>query len=162
MDAFSLALAYGTLNMRKKDMAILSVIVGIYHFFMPILGMFFGSKILSFIKIDPNILVFLVLLLIGIEMIIESTKKEDSLKLMNIFEMLLFGFAVSIDSFSVGIGLNSISNNFIISSFIFSICSLFFTYLGLILGKKISIIIGKMAELVGGIVLILIGVLYIL
>lgn len=162
MDAFSLSLAYGTLNMRKKDIFLLSFIVGVYHFLMPILGMFFGSKILSIIKIDPSIVVFIVLFFIGIEMIIDSIKKEENIKLMNKMEMLLFGFAVSIDSFSVGIGLNSMTNNYIISSLIFSICSLIFTYLGLILGKRISLMIGKLSTLIGGISLIAIGFLYIL
>ena len=76
MDAFSLSLAYGTLNLEKKYINLLSIIVGVYHFFMPIIGMWFGSGILSFIKINPNVIVFIVLLIIGIEMIIQSFKNE--------------------------------------------------------------------------------------
>ena len=34
MDAFSLALAYGTISLSKKEINILSIVVGIYHFFM--------------------------------------------------------------------------------------------------------------------------------
>lgn len=162
MDAFSLALAYGTLNMQKKDIILLSIIVGLYHFFMPIIGMFFGNKLLSIIPINPNLLVFIVLFIIGIEMIIESLKNNDKIKLMNKFEMIMFGLAVSLDSFSVGIGLNALSNNYIYSSIIFSLCSFLFTYFGLVLGKKISNIIGKISTLIGGIVLIIIGILYIL
>ena len=41
MDAFSLSLAYGTLGLTKKEVNKLSVIVGIYHFFMPLIGLFF-------------------------------------------------------------------------------------------------------------------------
>ena len=37
MDAFSLSLAYGTLNLEKKYINLLSIIVGVYHFFMPII-----------------------------------------------------------------------------------------------------------------------------
>lgn len=33
MDAFSLSLAYGTFNIRKCSISVLSLIVGIYHFF---------------------------------------------------------------------------------------------------------------------------------
>lgn len=162
MDAFSLALAYGTLNMNKRDICTLSFIVGIYHFFMPIIGMFFGSRILSLIKINPNILVFIVLFIIGIEMVIESLKETEKVKLMNKIEMLMFGLAVSLDSLSVGIGLNTLSKNFIISALIFSISSFLFTYTGLVLGKKISNIIGKISTLIGGVILIAIGFLYIL
>ena len=162
MDAFSLSLAYGTLNLDKKNIYELSGIVGIYHFFMPLLGSFSGSKILKIIPINSNILVFLVLLVIGIEMIIETFKGKDNIKIMKIGELILFGLAVSVDSFSVGIGLYSITNNIIISSFIFSIVSMIFTYIGLLLGKKINNLIGKISTFMGGLVLIIIGLFYLL
>ena len=47
MDAFSLALAYGTLEMNKSDRNLLSIIVGMFHYFMPLFGMFIGNIILS-------------------------------------------------------------------------------------------------------------------
>lgn len=160
MDAFSLSLAYGTLNLEKKYINLLSIIVGVYHFFMPIIGMWFGSGILSFIKINPNIIVFIVLLIIGIEMIIQSFKNERKVEIMNFFELLMFGFAVSLDSFSVGIGLNSIYDKPLISAIIFSLFAGTFTYLGLIFGKKLSKIFGKISTLIGGSILIIIGLLY--
>ena len=43
MDAFSLALVYGLLIYSKKRKLLLSIIVGIYHFFMPLIGMLFGN-----------------------------------------------------------------------------------------------------------------------
>ena len=44
MDAFSLALAYGTLGMSNKDKIILSLVVGIFHLIMPLLGMLVNSR----------------------------------------------------------------------------------------------------------------------
>lgn len=160
MDAFSLALAYGTLNLPKRDIHLLSIIVGIYHFFMPLFGLFVGKIVLSFIK-NPDFIVFLVLSVIGLQMILESFKKTEKLNYMSITELLLFGLAVSVDSFSVGIGLTSISDHFILCSLLFSFFSCFFTYLGLRLGKKINLIFGKISTLIGGIVLILLGILYV-
>ncbi len=162
MDAFSLSIAYGTLNLRKKEIYILSLIVGIYHFVMPQIGNIIGTKILEILKIEPNIIVFLVLFLIGLQMILETLKEEKNVKRMNIKEMLLFGFAVSIDSFSVGIGLKTICNNIILSSIVFSLTSYIFTNLGLKLGKKINEIIGKISTLIGGITLMIIGLMYII
>ncbi len=161
MDAFSLSLAYGTLDLSKSNINKLSIIVGIYHFFMPLIGLFIGNAILQFFPIKPNTIVTIVLVFIGIQMVIETFKNEDNLKMMSFAELLLFGLAVSIDSFSVGIGLNAINDNFLLCSFTFSICSFIFTYLGLLLGKKISSLIGKASTLVGGIVLIIIGLVYI-
>ena len=160
MDAFSLSLAYGTLGLSKKETFELSFIVGIYHFFMPIIGMFLGTILLNIIHIKPDIVVFIVLLFIGIQMIIESFKEEEKIEPMSKMELLLFGLAVSIDSFSVGIGLNTITNNYVLSSIIFSISAFIFTYLGLIMGKKISEIIGKIATTLGGVTLIIISFIY--
>ena len=162
MDAFSLSLAYGTNNLKKREIIILSIIVALYHFFMPIFGMFIGNYITKFIHIGQNLIILIIFSLIGINMIIESKKEQEKVKHMKLLEMLVFGVAVSIDSFSIGIGLNNISNNFIMCSSIFSITSFTFTYLGLKLGKTLNSLIGRLATLIGGVSLILFGVIYIL
>ena len=162
MDAFSLALAYGTINLRKKEILLLSLIVGIYHFIMPILGMNVGVYIAKFISTSQNLLILIIFSLIGINMILDSRKEKEEVKPMKLLQMILFGFAVSIDSFSIGISLNSISNNVLLCSSIFSVTSLLFTYLGLKLGKKLNLIFGKISTLIGGITLILLGIIYIL
>ena len=81
MDAFSLSLAYGTLNLEKKYINTLSIIVGVYHFVMPLLGMWIGTSILKVLPVSTNTIVFIVLVLIGIEMIIESFKSERNISL---------------------------------------------------------------------------------
>ena len=45
MDAFSLALLYGTYGLAKNEEITLSIIVGLFHFFMPLIGLFFGNMI---------------------------------------------------------------------------------------------------------------------
>lgn len=162
MDAFSLSLAYGTLNMKKKEIQILSIIVGIYHFFMPLIGMFIGTTILKILPISPDTIVFIVLCFIGIQMIFETFKQDCKISLMKFSELLIFGLAVSIDSFSVGLGLKTIYENVYISAFIFSLSSALFTYLGLYLGKKINDWIGKISTLLGGIALMIIGIIYVI
>ena len=160
MDAFSLALAYGTISMSKREIKRLSFIVGIYHFFMPIFGMLIGNFITKLLPVDEDIITLIIFSFIGINMIIESFKNEEKLKKMKLGEMVLFGFAVSIDSFSVGIGINNISNNFIMCSIIFSLTSFLFTYIGLILGNKLNQLIGKISTILGGITLIILGIIY--
>lgn len=162
MDAFSLALAYGTLGINKKEIILLSSIVGIYHFFMPLIGSKIGSIIFSYIRVSSNLIVFFILLFIGINLIKESFEKSEINKKNNLFGFILFGLAVSLDSFSIGIGLETITNKHIESSIIFMICSFILTLLGLLLGKKISCFLGKIATLIGGIVLIIISVSYLI
>lgn len=162
MDAFSLALAYGTLQLQTKRIFILSIIVGIYHFLMPIIGRLIGKIIFYYIPIKPNIIVLIILSFIGINMIIDTFKHEECDKIVSIKDMLLFGFAVSLDALSVGISLSNITPHYLLSSLIFSFFSFIFTYFGLILGNKISNLIGSFATIIGGIFLILIGFLYII
>lgn len=162
MDAFSLSLAYGTLNIDKKDIITISLTISIYHFFMPLLGRVIGAKLLTFIPINNNILVFIILFIIGLEMIIDTLKKEENISKMSFLKILLFAFTVSIDSFSVGIGLNNITNTPLLAYFIFSLSSFIFTFIGLCLGKKISQLLGRISTLVGGSLLILIASLYLI
>ena len=73
----------------------------------------------------------------------------------------MFGLSVSIDSLTVGIGLKAITNSYLLSSIIFSLCSGLFTYLGLILGNIIAKKIGTYSKIVGGIILIIISIIMI-
>ena len=161
MDAFSMSLVYGTLNIDKKDILILSLIVGIYHFVMPLIGYIIGNILLSILPLSPELLVFIILTFIGLEMIIDTLKKNEQVKKMSILQMILFGFTVSIDSFSVGIGLKKITSFIILGPIIFSIFSFFFTFLGATIGKKINQMFGVISTIIGGIILILIAILYI-
>lgn len=161
MDAFSLSLAYGTLDITKKEIFTLSIMVGIYHFFMPLIGFFLGSKILAFFPINSSFIVFIILCFIGLEMVIDTLRKKDKFVKMQLIQMIIFSFSVSLDSFSVGIGLNTLTSKILFSPIIFSFTSFIFTFLGLHIGKKISEIFGRIATLIGGLVLILIAIIYI-
>lgn len=160
MDAFSLALAYGTLRLKKREMLELSIIVGCFHFIMPLLGMWIGMNLMEFFSINPYWVVFLVLLFIGIEMILDSFKQKEKMKHMHFVERLLFGFAVSVDSFSIGIGLRAITSHVIIGCFLFSMCAFFFTYLGAYLGSYLHQKLGSIATFIGGLLLVIIGIVY--
>lgn len=160
MDAFSLSLLYGTLNLKKSFVWNLSLIVAFYHFFMPLCGHFFGKLLFQIFPLNPEFIVSIILCLIGIQMILESLKQEKEVKEFHFAELLLFGFAVSMDSFSIGIGISAISSHLLLCALTFSICSGFFTWLGLNLGKKLNDVFGILASFIGGIILIVLGIIY--
>ena len=160
MDAFSLSLVYGTLNLDEKIERNLSATVGIFHFFMPLLGYKLGKIILSFLKVDTNVIVGIIFIILGIEMIL-SIKEEEKVKILtNILSIIIFALTVSIDSFSIGISLGVTNSNIIIPCIIFSITSFLFTYLGVNLGKTLSNKYGNYATLIGTIVLLALGINY--
>lgn len=154
MDAFSLAILYGTLNFDIKKILLLSTNVGTFHFIMPLLGNTIGQFIMNFIPIKSNEIVGVIFLILSIEMLISLFKNEDAVDLKGFWSIVLFAFTVSIDSFSVGIGLSVIYSNQLLTVFIFSLVSSMFTFGGLLLGRFLSQKLGKISILIGGIVLL--------
>ena len=150
MDAFSLALIYGTQGINKKDKIILSLIVGIYHFVMPLIGLSIGIYITNKLIINASILVG-----------ITSFKDEEERFLLTLPGYLIFGLSVSVDSLTTGIGLPAIAENYFLTATIFSITSLIFTYLGLNLGNILNKKYGKVSTIIGGSILFSLGIIYI-
>ncbi len=161
MDAFSLALLYGTYGLSKKEEIILSVIVGLFHFFMPLIGLLFGNVIFRYLVVDSNFVVGIIFGLLGIEMFISSFRSGEVKILIGFVPFLLFGLSVSIDSLTTGIGLSSISDNYLMVSSIFMFFSALFTYLGLKLGGFLSDKFGKVATMFGGSLMIFLAFFYI-
>ncbi len=162
MDAFSLALIYGTLDMPKKINNIMSIMVGIFHFFMPIIGYTLGMTILKLVPIVSNLLVGVIFISLAIEMLI-SLKKDEKVKVLtSIISVCLFALTVSIDSFSVGIAFSALENNIYLCSLIFAIISSIFTYLGVSLGKRLVNRFGDLATTIGSIILLILGISYLI
>ena len=156
-----MALIYGTQGINKKDKIILSLIVGIYHFVMPLIGLSIGIYITNKLIINANVLVGIILCLIAIEMIISSFKDEEERFLLTLPGYLIFGLSVSVDSLTTGIGLPAITENYFLTATIFSITSLIFTYLGLNLGNILNKKYGKVSTIIGGSILFSLGIIYI-
>lgn len=158
MDTFSLSIIYGTIFNKKSKILLLSIIVGIYHFIMPFLGNIIGYNIINKLPISPDFVVGIILIIISIEMIIT---KEEKIDLQSIWSFFIFGFTVSIDSFSVGIGISTITNKYLLSYITFAFVSMMFTYIGLRFGKYLNSKFGSIATKIGAGILILFGVSYI-
>ena len=160
MDAFSLSILYGTLGFTKRRVIGLSVVVGIFHFFMPLIGSMVGSALLIFLPVDQDLIVGIIFMVIAIQMFCSTSKEEEIMNIVGIGSLLLFGFTVSIDSFSVGIGLSAISSNYLLVVSIFSIISTTFTFLGLMIGNKMNDKFGKVSTWIGSIILIVLAIIY--
>ena len=159
MDTFSLSLTLGTVS-GKKLIKILPLFVGIFHFFMPILGNIIGITLINLFNLASNIILGTVLIILGINLAIHYFKDETAEINLNIIGMLIFALSVSIDSFSVGLGINDITSNYYIASIIFALCSASFTYLGIIIGKYSSKLIGKYAIILGIFLLLTLGIFH--
>lgn len=162
MDTFSLSIIYGTLGMNKKEILSLSTLVGIFHFFMPLLGNCIGELILKHLPIESSTFAGIIFFVIAFQMVVSLFKNEEVKRITSFSSFLLFAFTVSIDSFSVGIGLNAILLNHFLATTIFMIVSFTFTFLGLYMGKKLKNYFGKIATLLGSVILFILSIYYIL
>lgn len=162
MDAFSMALGIGTRNISKKKSLFLAATIGIFHFFMPIIGILLGAKIVHVLHWSEHLLFSIILIFLAIQMLLEARKEEESNQKLTFFNIYLISFGVSIDSFTVGIGLSSFTSNIFLATTIFTIFSAVFTYMGLIVGKYASKLLGNYATYFGAGILILLALIHIM
>ena len=159
MDAFSLSLSLGTTNPTNKTIIKTSLIIGIFHFIMPVLGYFIGNSFRYNIN-NINIITFILFVVLAIEMY--KTKDEEKTSILNNITIILIAFSVSLDAFTVGIAFGLNNELITISSLIFSCISALFTYLGLTLGKKLKNKYKKYSTYLGIILLLIVAFKYLL
>ena len=163
MDAFSLAIIYGTSEIEKKMINLLSTMVGIFHFFMPILGSIVGVFLIKSFILNSDLLIGIIFAILACDMLFGIKDLDNSkISITGIYQALLFAFSVSIDSFSMGMGLGLHEENIILCGLLFSIFSFLFTKLGLDFGRKLTIKFGKFANIVGSIILLILGIKYLI
>ena len=162
MDTFSLSLGVGTYNLEKKKCFTLSLLVGMMHFIMPLLGNIVGDQIMHFFELNSNLFLGCILLFIAGNLLVDMLKKsEDTTIDLSFFGMLLFAFGVSIDAFSTGLALTAITTNKILAMLLFAIISFSFTYVGLNIGRYVSSKLGNKASVLGFLLLVALGIFHI-
>ena len=158
MDTFSLSLSIGTFGINNRKSLLLAAIVGVMHFIMPTFGLIIGKIILGICNFNTRYLMSIILLILAFLMTKELKNNKQPSIVFSLIGILIFSLSVSIDSFTTGIGLRTITNNIFLSLLIFSICSFLFTYLGLVIGKYSHQKLGKKATLFGIILLIIVAI----
>lgn len=165
MDAFSVSIANGLAEPRMRRIKCAAV-AGTYSFFqflMPMLGWLLVHTVVGWFGVIEKFIPYIALLLllyIGIKMIVECLrgKEDEEIRRLTVSVLLLQGVATSIDALSVGFTIAehtlymALLAAVIIGAVTFVICSL-----GLWMGKRFGSIF-KHAEVVGGIILIVIGI----
>ena len=161
MDAFSVSLTKGfTQNhLKTKEILIYALSFGFFQFIMAVLGYYCGGIISKLISSIAPIIAFILLLAIGLNMIRESYGNDKEVRdNFSYKEVILLGIATSIDAFAVGLTHAILKETILLPSVIIGIVAFLFTVLGIFLGKKIGNYFGGRFQIVGGVILILIGI----
>lgn len=161
MDAFAVAVCKG-LTMRKlevKKCAIIGGYFGIFQGLMPLIGFILGISFQKIITQFDHWVAFILLGVIGVNMIKDSFSKEsDSLNdKVNFKTMLPLAIATSIDALAIGITFAFLNVNILLAASIITLTTFILSMLGVVIGNKFGKKFEKKAEFAGGIILILIG-----
>ncbi len=165
MDAFSVSLANGLSQkeMSKPKMVLISLTFGIFQGIMPLIGWLCVHYLLSFFTVFEKFIPYIalaLLLFIGIKMIIDACKHEETVanKSLTFAAVLVQAVATSIDALSVGFTFASHTLAMVLVAItIIAMVTFILCLAGTIIGKKFGTKLSNKATLFGGIILILIG-----
>ena len=161
MDAFAVSISNGVSvrGFSKRHAVKQGIYFGGFQFMMPILGWVLGSSVRTYIEAIDHWIAFGLLALIGFNMIRESMSEEEDKGEgeLTVKVLVLQAIATSIDALAVGISFAVLQVNILQAAAIIGVVAFVFAFVGGVLGKSIGGFLEGKAELVGGVVLILIG-----
>ncbi|WP_068777391.1 manganese efflux pump [Paenibacillus sp. FJAT-26967] len=163
-DAFSLGIGIGMRGIRYRHILKISIVIGLFHIVMPLLGMYAGSYLgvlLGHVAVAAG---GGLLILLGSHMVYSSVRGEDSAAFNHntFWGMILFALSVSVDSFSVGVSLGIFATDIVMTVLLFGLLGGGMSILGLVLGRHVGSWIGEYGEALGGVILFLFGLKFLL
>ena len=161
MDAFAVSICKG-ISMKKMDwkkVCIIGLYFGGFQAIMPVIGYFLGSTFESFITNFDHWIAFILLAVIGGNMIKESFSKEsESINDdINFKAMIVLAIATSIDALAVGITFAFFKVNIIFAITLIGIITFILSVIGTKVGNRFGDKYENKAEFIGGVILILLG-----
>ena len=161
MDAFSVSMANG-LNephMNKGRVCTIAGVFGGFQALMPLIGYFLGSFFAEMIEKYDHWVAFVLLAIIGGNMIKESFDKDEKVdSSMDVKSMLLLAIATSIDALAVGVTFAFLQVQIVPAASFIGVITFIFSAVGVKIGSLFGTKYKSKAELFGGIVLVLIGI----
>ena len=161
MDAFAVSVCKGLSlgKIKPKHMCIAGAWFGGFQALMPLIGYFLGSFFAEMIEKYDHWVAFVLLAIIGGNMIKESFGKDEKVdSSMDVKSMLLLAIATSIDALAVGVTFAFLQVQIVPAVSFIGVITFIFSAVGVIIGSLFGTKYKSKAELFGGIVLVLIGI----
>ncbi|MBO5154476.1 MAG: manganese efflux pump [Eubacterium sp.] len=167
MDAFSVSMANGLNDpgMKKKKMCVIAATFAGFQFAMPMIGWFCVTTIKEIFSMFERFIpwiALILLLIIGGKMLLDGIRGdedgEESSGELGVKLLIVQGIATSIDALSTGFTTSAYSAfQAFISSLIIAIVTFIICIAGVKIGKKFGVKLAGKAQILGGVILILIG-----
>jgi putative Mn2+ efflux pump MntP len=163
MDAFSVSLASGSSITASNPRALfrLSFHFGLFQFMMPVMGWFIGMTVAPYAAAVDHWIAFGLLALVGIRMIRSGfgsgpgAKNTDPSRGLT---LIMLSLATSIDAFAIGLSLAFLRIEIWYPSILIGLITMILSLIGLGIGHRLGLVFGRRMEIVGGILLFLIGI----
>lgn len=175
-DAFSVTISntFAFDDHRFSRLMRMPLFFGLFQFGMPLAGYFVGGIAAELIEKYAGVVSLVILGFIGLNMLYSGYKalKEDASEedeeeaqqdaqqgatTLSYGKLVFQAVATAIDAFAVGVSFRAHSVDILVASALFGIITAILCTIALFIGKKLGSLLGDRAEMVGGIVLILIG-----
>lgn len=161
MDAMAVSVCKG-LSVRKlqvKHALLAGLYFGGFQFLMPVMGWLLGYRFEAMIKSVDHWIAFVLLVLIGLNMLRESFSSEEELDSDFGFRtMVLLAIATSIDALAVGVTFAFLEVRILPAAGLIGVTTFLLSALGVWVGHVFGQRFRSSAERLGGVILIGIGV----
>ena len=175
-DAFSVTISntFAFDDHRFSRLMRMPLFFGLFQFGMPLAGYFVGGIAAELIEKYAGIVSLVILGFIGSNMLYSGYKalKEDASEedeeeaqqeaqqgatTLSYGKLVFQAVATAIDAFAVGVSFRAHSVDILVASTLFGVITAILCTIALFIGKNLGSLLGDRAEMVGGVVLILIG-----
>ena len=159
MDAFAVSICKGLSvgKIRPKHMVLAGIWFGGFQALMPFIGYMLGSTFEQYIVSIDHWVAFILLGIIGFNMVKESREEEHPDASFAFKAMLVLAIATSIDALAVGVTFAFLGVDILLAVSLIGITTFAFSAAGIKIGSVFGIKYKSKAELFGGIVLIAMG-----
>lgn len=165
MDAFAVSVTNGMCYRLPliKNAVYSGLTFGIFQGLMPLIGFFAGNTFSHVVERYDHWLALFLLGFIGARMVAGAVKEmknpQENLpeRVCSPKVLLLQGVATSIDALAVGVSLGVMQVNIFAAVSMIAATTFLFSFAGVVIGKKAGSLLKEKAEILGGIILIVIG-----
>jgi putative Mn2+ efflux pump MntP len=164
MDAFAVSIGKGASLHRPRFREALrtGLIFGVIEAITPLIGWGIGLFASKYIMAWDHWVAFTLLFILGARMIVEGLKNKPEEASTNqrshgFWILVLTAIGTSLDAMAIGVGLAFLQVNIIHTALAIGMATMIMATLGIMLGRFIGPMLGKWAEVLGGVVLIGIG-----
>jgi len=163
-DSFAAAIGKGSSLHKPRFSEALrtGLIFGVMEAITPVIGWAIGQAASSYVAQWDHWIAFTLLLGLGLYMIYngvkpEADEPEDKPSQHSFWVLVVTAVATSIDAMAVGVGLAFVDVNILVAAGAMGLATMIMVIIGTMLGRVLGSLVGKRAEIIGGVVLMIMG-----